>query len=392
MAIASRLRFFSKPFPPALLWFGAAVVIPIIQYLRGSYNNYKIFKGVFYHTWHGKPLYAEYPAEYFDTNHYGPFFSVVIAPFALMPDVVGMVLWSIFNTWILYKAIMLLPLDRVQKTWILWIAFIELTTTQHNLQSNSAVAAWIILAYVFIVKRKELWAGLFILVGFFVKIYGIAALALGVFAERKGKLILSLLLWFTVLFALPMVLSSPQFVIQGYKDWAASLMQKNISNIGIQEGGNMQNISVIGMISRIFYLPNFPNLAVLIPAAFLMLAPLVRFNQYSFIRFQLYYLSAILLSVVLFSTGSESSTYIVALSGAAIFFVIQPRPWNGSIIFLLIFMMLLTSLSPIDIFPKVVRTEFIRPYALKALPPFLIWITIIYTLLTKKSFNEPAEQ
>lgn len=391
MSTARKLAFLNKPKLPVLLWFGAAIIIGLIQYLRGSYNNYKIFKGVFYHTWNQLPLYAEYPAEYFDTNHYGPFFSIVIAPFAVMPDVLGIILWSVFNTFLLYKAVQLLPFSSFQKNLILWISFIELTTTQHNLQTNSAIAAFIIFTYVFIDRKREEWGALAILIGFFIKIYGIAALALGAFAHRKGRLIVFLILWSVALFALPMLLSSPQFVIQSYADWWQSLSEKNTQNVTI-EMGIMQNISVIGMITRIFNRPDLSVLTILVPAAIAMLAPLLRFKQYQYQNFRLYYLAAVLLSVVLFSTGSESSTYIIAVAGAAIFFVLQPRPWNKGVILLLGFMLLLTCLSPTDIFPKVVRVEWIRPYSLKALPCFIIWLVIIFQLLTKKSFDADIYQ
>jgi hypothetical protein len=386
------IHFFRKPTTPVLFWFGAAVIIAIIQFLQDRYNNYLIFKGVFYHTWLQRPLYEAYPSEYWDTNHYGPFFSIMIAPFAILPDAIGMVLWSVFNTWLLYKAIKLLPLSQRQHIAILWICFVELTTSQHSLQTNPAIAAWVLLTYIFISKRKEGWAALFILLGFFVKIYGIAALALGSFAKNKWKLILFIFIWCIVLFGLPILLSSTDFLLQSYVDWKNSLTEKNLQNTGFIEGGDMQNMSVMGMISRGFGIPDLSVLSVLIPAAILMLAPLLRFSQYGFQRFQLYYVAAILLSIVLFSTGSESPTYIIAVVGAALFFVLQPRPFSTWILCLLIFMLLITCLSPTDIFPKYIRVNFIRPYSLKALPCFLIWLVVIYQLLTKKSFELEVQQ
>jgi len=392
MIKAKTISFFKKPIAPAIFWFGAAIIIPIVQFLQGKYNNYLIFKGVFYHTIRKQNLYEVYPAEYWDQNHYGPFFSILIAPFALMPDLIGMILWSVFNTWLLYKAIQLLPLTIWQRTAILWICFIELTTSQHGLQTNPAITAWVLFAWIFISKKKEGLAALSILLGFFVKIYGIAALAFGVFAKRKGWLALSLLIWSVVLFALPMILSSPDFVVQSYEDWGQSLARKNMKNMGLVEGGDMQNISVMGMISRIFDIPDLSALIVLVPAAILMLSPLIRFGQYKYQHFQLYYVAAVLLSIVLFSTGSESPTYIIAVTGAAIFFVLQPRPFSNWILGLLIFMMIFTCLSPTDIFPRGIRNNFIKPYSLKALPCFLIWLVIMYQLLTKKTFAIENQQ
>ncbi|MEJ7914214.1 MAG: glycosyltransferase family 87 protein, partial [Chitinophagaceae bacterium] len=364
----------------------------LVQYFKDSYNNYKIFKGVFYHTVAGQPLYAQYPEAYFDSNHYGPLFSVLIAPFALMPDIVGMTLWSLANTWLLYKAITMLPLSVTQRTAVLWIAFIELTTAQHSFQVNPSIAAWIIMTFVFVAARRPQLAPLFALLGFFVKIYGLVALVFGAFSKDKWKLLFFLLLWTLILFALPMVLSSPDYIVDAYQDWTKALIRKNGQNAELQPAGNMQNISVIGMITRVFHLPLLPLWTVLLPAAFLMLAPLLRWKLYHDTLFQLYYLAAVLLSIVLFSTGSESPTFIIAVTGAAIFFVVQPAPWRGWTLFLLCFMLLLTCLSPTDIFPRSLRKSIIQPYALKALPCLLIWATIIYSLLTKKFIHVESRQ
>jgi hypothetical protein len=387
-----KVHFFDRPIIPATLWFGAAVIIPVIQYLRGSYNNYKIFRSFFYHLINKQPLYIEYPSEYFDTIHYGPFFGVLIAPFALLPDIAGMILWSLFNTWMLYISIRLLPISLKQKTWILWIAFIELTTAQHSLQINPFIASLVILTFVFVHRQKLLWAPLFALAGFIIKIYGIVAFSLGVFSNQKARLALFSFLWAFILFALPMLLSSPEYIIESYGDWAHSLSYKNTKNAGMPEGGNMQNISVIGMITRITSNPQFPLMAVLIPAAILMLVPLVRLSQYKFLHFQLHYLSALLISIVMFSTSSESPTYIIAVTGASIYFVIQQRPLSRWNMFLFGFMFLFTCLSPTDIFPRFIRKEFIQPYALKALPCFLIWLTIIYKMMLKATFDLPETQ
>ena len=59
-----------------VLWFALALAT-IIQnvFIKGEYNNYLIFRGVFWHTIQQLPLYVSYPHEYFDMNHYGIFFS-----------------------------------------------------------------------------------------------------------------------------------------------------------------------------------------------------------------------------------------------------------------------------------------------------------------------------
>ena len=72
--------------PRALLWLWVLIAVSGMTRLgHGRENNFLIFKYAYWHVVGQQPLYEHYPAEYFDMNHYGPFFSLVIAPFALPP-------------------------------------------------------------------------------------------------------------------------------------------------------------------------------------------------------------------------------------------------------------------------------------------------------------------
>ena len=81
--------FFHKPFfsnPRTLfgLWTLLAVVAGLTKIAPHRHNNFLIFRGVFWHTIQKLSLYDFYPTEYNDHNHYGPIFSLVIAPFAVV--------------------------------------------------------------------------------------------------------------------------------------------------------------------------------------------------------------------------------------------------------------------------------------------------------------------
>ena len=49
----------------------------------------------------------------------------------------------------------------------------------------------------------------------------------------------------------------------------------------------------------------------------------------------------------------------------------------------MVFAFVLSSLSPSDLFPRSLREAYVLPYALKALPPTLIWLRLSYELLTR---------
>lgn len=368
------------------IWVLLAFVSAIKQYLRGNHNNYLIFKNVFYHTLEQKSLYATYPELYFDHNHYGPIFSLFIAPFAILPDAVGMVLWCVFNAVVLVYAISQIKLEANKINLILWICAHEFLTAILGQQFNPIMTSIIILSYVLIEKEKDFWSACLIILGTFIKLYGIVGLAFFFFSKNKLKFIGSLAIWSVVFFVLPMAISSPDFIINSYSEWFARLVEKNNENASLT---SMQDISIMGMFRKILDMPHLSNLLFLIPGILLFGLPYLRFNMFSNKKFQLLLLSSVLIFTVIFSSGSESPTYIIAFAGVAIWFVIQEEKtkWTW---FLFIFAMILTSFSPSDLIPKFLRETYVKPYALKALPCILIWFQIIYELMTLKKPSENA--
>jgi hypothetical protein len=348
------------------------------QILRRHDNNYQIFKNVFYHIIEEKSLYASYPNLYFDYNHYGPIFGLFIAPFAIMPDGIGMVLWCVFNAVVLVYAISQLNLESSKINLILWICVHEFLTTILGQQFNPIMTSIIILSYVLIEKEKDFWSACLIILGTFIKLYGIVGLAFFFFSKNKMKFIGSLAFWSVVFFVLPMAISSPEFIINSYSEWFVRLLEKNNENGSFD---SMQDISIMGIFKKILNMPNLSNLLFLIPGIVLFGLPYLRFNMFSNKKFQLLLLSSVLIFTVIFSSGSESPTYIIAFAGVAIWFIIQEEKtkWTW---FLFIFALLLTSFSPSDLFPKYIKETYIKPYSLKALPCVLIWFQITYELIT----------
>lgn len=363
-----------------LIWFGMALIAALVQLSRHSYRNYLIYKGVFWHLISRQNLFAEYPNEYLDTNHYGPAFSLFIAPFALLPDRLGLVLWCLANAWMLQYAIRKLPVGETQQLMILAIAAIEMMTATHNVQFNTMLTSWIVLAFILVENKKDFWACLFIAAGFFVKLYGIGAILFFLFSKDKIKFIGSFIFWCMILFCLPMLFSSPSFVVHSYSDWYHSLVDKNIKNEDVMASGGWQDISVMGMIRRITHHPYFNNLYVLLPATFLILTPLVRLKQYHFIAFRLSYLAIILISVVIFSSSAESSTYVLPMTGVGIWYILNSE--HRASHYLLGFAMVLTSLSSTDFVPRK-WNHLVRRFSLKALPCFFVWLWLIRDVFIK---------
>jgi hypothetical protein len=379
-------RFFtSKPFV-FTIWFGLSLFAVGKSVVLGHshiHNNYFVYKYNFYHVINQQNLYLHDAAHYFDLNHYGPIFAFVIAPFALMPDALGVVLWVMFTAWLLLFAIQKLPIKKEHGLIILLLCAHELMTSAANVQINPLIAALIIFSFIFIRNGNDFWAALMIALGTFIKLYGIVGLAFFFFSDNKLKLIGSLIFWSVVLFVLPMLISTPAFIIQTYKDWYADLVSKNVYNIA----STREDVSVMGMVRKIA-VPHLSNLVVLLPGVVLFGLSYLRIKLFRNLNYQLLILASTLIFPVIFSTGSESPTYIIAFAGVAIWYINAERPFSKLDIALLIFALILTSLSPSDLFPRYLKEHYVDPYALKALPCFLIWLKIIYETLFRNLTNK----
>lgn len=359
------------------LWL---LILPVAAMTKSS-NNFMIFRQVFWHTIHQLPLYTAYPAEYADVNHYGIFFSTIVAPFALPPVWLGMLLWLIALSALLYIAIRNLP--QANTLFIYWFCANELLTALYLQQFNIAIAASLLFSFIFIEKEKDVWAAFFIMLGTFVKLYSIAGLAFFFFSKHKTKFTISLAGWSVVFFVLPMLISSPDYVLGQYTDWLRVLSEKNQENMFALH----QNISLLGMVRKISGIATYSDLWLIGPGIVLFLLPYLRFKQYANLAFRYFILASALLFIVLFSTGSESSGYITALIGVCIWYTAAPWKRNKWDLALVIFVFIITSLSPTDIFPHFIRKAFIKPYALKALPCVMVWLQICYELCTR-DFSE----
>ena len=99
---------------------------------------------------------------------------------------------------------------------------------------------------------------------------------------------------------------------------------------------------------------------------------------------------SILIWIVIFNHKAESPTFIIAMTGVALWFVQGKK--NILNIILFASALILTTLSPTDIFPTYLRKEFVNPYTLKVFPCILIWMKIIYDLLIFRENNDIYSQ
>ena len=367
------------------LWLLLGILAAVMK--MHSHNNFLVFRGSFWHAWQGLPLYAEYPQEYWDINHYGPLFSLVIAPFAVVPEWLGLLMWCIVLSLGLYVAVRRSLLTNGQQLFVLWFCAHELLTALYMQQFNIAIAAIIVGAFFLIEKERDATAAFFIVLGTLVKIYGIVGLAFFFFSKHKVRFVAALAVWSAVMFVAPMVLSSPDYVVGQYQAWLVDLASKNSENAEAL----MQNISLLGMTHRVTGL-EFSDLWLILPGIIMFGIPYLRISQYKNMAFRQTLLASVLMFTVLFSTGSESSGYIIALVGVVIWYTAAPWQRNRWDVALMFFVFVLTSLSPSDLFPAYLRKEWVQPYALKALPVTIVWFKLCWEMYTKDYWTKNNDQ
>ena len=379
--------FFHKPFfTDFRTLFCVWMLIPIYAFYKNMKsgepeNTYHIFRYVYIHATKGLTLFGEYPGEYVDENHYGPFFSLFIAPLAVLPVSIGYFLWLLLIVFTLYVAIRTSTFSRSVQIFLLWFCANEMLTCTLVAQFNGVIAALLIFAFVAVEKERDEWATFALLLGTFIKLCGIVALPFFFFSKHKKKFIVSFIAWSIVLFVAPMLITSPEYIIGQYESWYHALQAKNETNIADRLSAN--NISLLGIVRRITLDTSYSDLWFIVPAMIIATIGYFRVNQWQYLPFRKTILANVLLITLLFSTGTENSSYMMAGIALPIWYTAAPWRRNNWDIALMIFAFLFGSLSPTDLYPKYIQNEIIRPFALRALPVALIWFKLSYELIFK---------
>ena len=354
-----------------LTWMIITLILSIQGLSTFRYNNYLIFENTFRNLIDQHNLYDLYPVFHEDSNHYGPIFSVFIAPFAAFPNQFALFLWNIFNCLILFKAIQTLPITLKEKVAIGWIAMPCLIVSMLSEQFNPTAGAFIIFSYTQLNRHKGLWSACLIILGTFIKLYGIMGLAFFFFVKDKPRFVLYLIFWAVILFILPMAFSSPSFILQSYQDWYQSLVHKNLANIADASS----DLSIIGFIRAMLNLPSMSTLWIIIGGAIIFLLAYLNISQFNKKHFQLYILASALLFPVLFSSGAEDCTYVISIVGVGIWYIFDQSKLAKNIF---LAMLLLFAVNiPLAIFPKFGHSHPVFMTML-SVPYFVVWLMVIY--------------
>ncbi len=334
------------------------------------YSNYIIFKNSFWHLVHHQDIYIKYADEHIDFFKYSPAFALAMAPFAVLPDLAGLFLWNFINIFVLFFALWSMPIVPEKKKLLAMLFIImEAITAMGNSQSNSLMAGLFILAFLFLEKNNVAIATLFIVITVFIKLFGLVGFALFLLYPNKIKAMAYTIFWFVLFALIPMLIVSPSELVQIYKSWWNLLSNDYVGFNGI---------SVIAWLNTWFGLTEIKQMVVIFGLIIFGL-PLIRFKQFVSQKFRMFFLASILLWVVLFNHRAESPTFVIAVSGVAIWFFGQTQ--NIFNLVLILIALVFTILAPTDIFPAHIRNDIFVPYAVKVVPCFFIWLKLIYDML-----------
>jgi Glycosyltransferase family 87 len=349
-------------------------------------NNLRIFCTAFAHLLHGVNLYAPAPSEYADVFKYSPTFALCMAPFAALPLVWSALAWNCLNAGVFVLGV--LRLSSVQQagrpnvhSLILWITLVELLTALQNFQSNALLAGLALLTIAAFERYKPVQAALYLALAFHVKLFGIALAVIAVLYRRNGRFSMALLGWLLVLTALPLLVIPPESLATQYVNWASLLASDHEASYGLSAMRLIQpvlptpmTVSVVqvasllltylpvlfaGWLKRWFELPSRQN---------------PRPPAGSNARLLVLTGASILLWMVVFNHKAESPTFIIAMTGIALWYAVSARGLTERVV--LWFAIIGTSLSVTDIFPAVVREEVFVRYSVKVIPCLLIWCLV----------------
>jgi hypothetical protein len=377
-------KWYKNPWLLGFIWILAGILTGWKQYmLTGEHsfvNNFVIFKSSFGHFAHHLPLYLEYPKEYFDLYLYGPVFAILMAPFAVLPLGISVVMWNILNAGLLFWALMELPLGISKKSGILWIVLNSLLTALLNTQFHAICISMIIWSYIFVQRGRDFWSASLIVLGILIKFYGIVGLAFFFFSKDRWRFAGYLVFWLVVWGLLPFMLGGMTYGWRCYGEWLAILQHKNELNVDISNFRT--DVCVMGMFRRITGDGTLSNLWFLVPSMLLNIWVYFQPKKWGDLVFQLRILAFVSIYLMLASTGTESPTLVMAMPGLGIWFMLsEQKSWQWV---LLVITLLISSFSPTDLFPKFLREGYIIRYGLMILPLLGVWLALAVDLLRGK--------
>jgi hypothetical protein len=334
-------------------------------------NNWRMAYWSFHWLLQGADLYGAYPAQYYDLYQYSPTFALLMAPFALAPMWLGLLLFNTFNIAVYYYAVRRLLPGRLGIVALLLLYFEVVRTTQ-NTEINTLITGLIVLTFLWL-EAGRLWRpAAAIAAGAAIKIFPLAAVALALPHRWRWRFGIALAAALVLAILAPLLVTPASTLLRQYQWWFA-LEQHYGTTLRIESLMALLSLVIPGA------WPNWP--VQLAGTAVLLLPYFVRRADWGDPGFRRAMLYLLLLYVILFNHQAESPTFIIAMTGVVAWYLTGPRRWHHHALMALSWV--LVSLFS-AILPARILNVCCRPYHYKTIPILLVWLVMLWELLAPR--------
>ncbi|HQQ96113.1 MAG TPA: glycosyltransferase family 87 protein [Cyclobacteriaceae bacterium] len=378
----NRQAWLTENYTTVIVVYGLAVflvtlqsyVLPLQSYgtqgfMYTHYNNYIIFKQSFFHLIQHKRLYLWYEPEQWDLFKYSPTFALLFGVFAYLPDPVGLLIWNTLNVGCLVVALVQVPrLPDRARIIMLFFVLVEAIISIQSTQSNALIAGLLVLAFIAMERNRPILAAVLITSTIFIKLFGLFGFGLFLFYPCRWKGAVAAAMSIAIFAFLPLIVLPWNELLMQYQGWYDTLAEDRVET----------GLSVLGLIQSWFGLNANPNMVVLM-GLIMLTVPFLRWRCWSHYAYRMMGLASVLIWVVIFNHMAESPTFVIAVAGAGIWFFARSRPsYQQSWLWVIL---LFTSLSTTDVFPKDFQLTVVEPFVLKAVPCIALWVWITIEML-----------
>ena len=338
----------------------------IQRFHRAGHGVFQILRTAFLSLLAHQNLYA--PHAGLDYFRYSPTFALVFGPLAVLPVHVGWVIWTLCNTFGLYFIIgRLLPARPAMLVRLIVLA--DLVRSLQSSQSNALVTTLIVIAFM-AYEREEAARGAWAVAGgAFIKLFPIGAGLFALIRPFRRRAVLAIVLACLVFLLAPLLVLSPHELVQQYRWWsgveAAEVVKPMYSVMDLADAWT-------GTYWRRWPFQVAGLVLLLVPVA-------LRRDKWEDAGWRLRLLSSVLVFCLLFNHGAESPSFVIALTGVAIWWVMTPRRASHNV--LLILTLLVTTIGRSSVTPDYIRLDVIDAARLMVVPLLSAWILMQVELL-----------
>ena len=358
-AAAATARFLRRHWLP-LVYVLLAVGVAVQRLVLQKQNVFRIYRWSYFNLLAGVDLYTGHPGQHHDFFRYSPTFALAFAPFAVVPEWLGLAAWNIVNALALYWAVSRL-LPRRWAQLVLLLAMGDLARSMQSCQSNPLVTALMIAAFLSY-GGGRLWRGaLATASGAAIKIFPVGAALFALLRRDRWRALGTLAVVGVAILVVPAVVIGPHALLDQYVSWMAREVRHS--------GKPMFSVMDLAFAWTDYSGSRLP--IQLTGFALLLLPPLLRRDAVEDPAWRRTLLCSLLGFSVLFNYGAEPPSFIISTTAIAVWYAAGPRTVPRAA--LVAFTLLMVTGSDLDLWPRTFRLEVMDPLKLRTIPVLLAW-------------------